>query len=49
MGQLHIGRGRLAEWHTSLPKPFSGGDVTDWFQCFDTLSIQLHLQAVLKG
>ena len=25
----------MAERHISLPKPFSSGDVEDWFQCFD--------------
>jgi len=24
----------MAEQHISLPKPFSGGDVADWFQRF---------------
>ena len=25
----------MAECHISLPKPFSGGDVKDWFQRFE--------------
>ena len=25
----------MAERHISLPKPFSGGDVKDWFQRFE--------------
>jgi len=25
----------MAQSHISLPKPFSRGDVEDWFQCFD--------------
>ena len=25
----------MAERHISLPKPFSSGDVEDWFQRFD--------------
>ena len=24
--------------HVSVPKPFSSGDVNDWFQCFDISS-----------
>ena len=28
----------MAEQHISLPKPFSGGDAADWFQCFEICS-----------